>query len=285
MALFKNFSKINFTQTKFILGAFYNRNFSTEMKETTIDLQGQTINYLKVGTGKKTILLLPGALGTIWTDFRPQIEKLDKNKLTIVAWDPPGYGKSRPPKRTFDKNLYHTDAKLAAELMNKLNIPKYSLVGWSDGGITSLILAAKNPERIEALVEWGANSYIIKEELEGLKKIRDVSKWSERMRKPMIEVYGEAYFRELWENWVDTIEVIYKENNGNICKEILSDIKCPTFIIHGAQDAVCHSDHPTYLHKEIKGSKLHVFPDGKHNLHLKYADEFNDMVTKFIESV
>lgn len=140
-----------------------------EFQGTTIDLQGQTINYLKVGTGKKTILLLPGALGTIWTDFRPQIEKLDKNKLTIVAWDPPGYGKSRPPKRTFDKNLYHTYAKLAAELMNKLNISKYSLVGWSDGGITSLILAAKYPERIEGLVEWGANSYIIEEELEGLK--------------------------------------------------------------------------------------------------------------------
>ena len=32
----------------------------------------------------------------------------------------------------------------------------------------------------------------------------------------------------------------------------------------------------------VNYSRLHRFPDGKHNLHLKYKEEFNKMVEKFL---
>lgn len=38
------------------------------------------------------------------------------------------------------------------------------MLGWSDGGITAMIAAAKNPEQVEKLVIWGANSYVTEEE-------------------------------------------------------------------------------------------------------------------------
>lgn len=43
---------------------------------------------------------------------------------------------------------------------------KFSLLGWSDGGISSLILTAKYPECVEKLVIWGASSYVTPEEIE-----------------------------------------------------------------------------------------------------------------------
>lgn len=98
--------------------------------------------------------------GTIWTDFRPQMEKLDVNKLTIVAWDPPGYGKSRPPNRTFPDDFFQRDATWAHNLMKTLGYSKFSLIGWSDGGITSLVLSAAYPDSIRKMVVFGANSYI-----------------------------------------------------------------------------------------------------------------------------
>lgn len=110
-------------------------------------------------------MLFPGAVGSIQTDFKPQIEELDKTKFTIIAWDPPGYGKSRPPLRKFTKNFYFDDANMAVKVMAKLNLPKYSLLGWSDGGISSMILAAQNPDKVESLVIWGSNSYILPDEL------------------------------------------------------------------------------------------------------------------------
>jgi valacyclovir hydrolase len=45
------------------------------------------------------------------------LEGFDKSKFTLIAWDPPGYGYSRPPARVYDKNVYKRDADIAALLM------------------------------------------------------------------------------------------------------------------------------------------------------------------------
>ncbi|CAG9832708.1 unnamed protein product [Diabrotica balteata] len=160
MFLFKNTLKLTQKNLKLLA------KMSTEtLKTHKIDVDGQTINYLKVGNGPKTVLCFPGALGTIWSDFKPQLENLDRDKFTIVAWDPPGYGYSRPPNRNFGINFYRDDAICAEKFMNKLGINKYSLLGWSDGGISSMILSAKYPEKVEKLVCWGSNAYIVAEEV------------------------------------------------------------------------------------------------------------------------
>jgi len=40
--------------------------------------------------------------------------------------------------------------------------------------------------------------------------------------------------------------------------------------------------HPEYFAKQIPDARLHVFPEGKHNIHLKYAAEFNGIVSQFL---
>ncbi|KAL1115909.1 hypothetical protein AAG570_006198 [Ranatra chinensis] len=105
------------------------------------------------------------ALGTIWSDFKPQIEGFDPEKFTLVAWDPPGYGKSRPPDKKFDAQFYETDAKLASQFMQMLGFQRYSLMGWSDGGITSLVMASSGRSPVDKLVVWGANAYVTPKDL------------------------------------------------------------------------------------------------------------------------
>lgn len=51
-------------------------------------------------------------------------------------------------------------------LLQQIGFTKFSLLGWSDGGISSLILSAKYPESVEKLVVWGANSYVTPEEIQ-----------------------------------------------------------------------------------------------------------------------
>ena len=41
-------------------------------------------------------------------------------------------------------------------------------------------------------------------------------------------------------------------------------------------------EHADYLHSQIEGSKLVNWPEAKHNLHLRYADDFNRLVTDFL---
>ncbi|XP_041968722.1 valacyclovir hydrolase [Aricia agestis] len=251
-------------------------------KENKIKVGAHEINYVKVGKGPHTLLCTPGALGSIWTDFKMQVEGFDQDKCCVVAWDPPGYGKSRPPEREFPTDFYEKDADAAISFMKELNFPKFSLLGWSDGGIVGLILAAKYPNAINKLVVWGANSFILPHELEIYKNIRDVSKWSKKMREPMVELYGEEYFPKLWSNWIDGVIAVYNKNDGNICAEMLKNIKCPTFILHGEKDPMVDNVHVSHLHTHIEGARIHLYPDGKHNIHIKYAQDFNKRVQDFL---
>lgn len=259
-----------------------NNNYCTVGQEQKVTIANQVINYLKVGTGEKTLLCFPGALGTIWSDFKPQINQLNKDLFTVVAFDPPGYGFSRPPNREFTLDFYEKDAAMAYKLMKELGVDKFSLLGWSDGGISSLILAAKYPDVVDKLVVWGANSYILPEDIEAFEKIRDTKNWSDKARAPLVALYGAQGLQDMWSGWCDAMQAMHKRNGGNVCMECVARITCPTLVLHGAKDPVVQPEHPNYLSSNIRNARLHIFPQGKHNIHLRYAEEFNAIVTDFI---
>uniref|UniRef100_A0A336MFE1 CSON000821 protein n=1 Tax=Culicoides sonorensis TaxID=179676 RepID=A0A336MFE1_CULSO len=254
--------------------------------EHRMTVNGHEVNYVKTGKeiSDDNLILLPGALGSALTDFGPQLEKLPKllPTYTIIGFTPPGYGKNRAEERYFGLDFFERDALNALTLMQHLEINKFDVLGWSDGGITGMILAGFHEFNVRKLVVWGANAYIHPDEVKIYEGIRDVSKWSEKMRKPMEDVYGKEGFQQLWSEWVDTILGFYHERQGNICKEHLEVITAPTLIVHGAKDPMIVPEHVPYLLEHIKNSELYVFEEGKHNIHLRFADKFNEVVAEFL---
>lgn len=54
--------------------------------------------------------------------MKPQLDGFDKDKFTLIAWDSPGFGLSRPPERDYklhaeDKFFYQYDAETVVKLM------------------------------------------------------------------------------------------------------------------------------------------------------------------------
>ncbi|EHB09758.1 Valacyclovir hydrolase [Heterocephalus glaber] len=188
------------------------------------------------------------------TDFGPQLKSLSKKLFTVVAWDPRGYGHSRPPDRDFPVDFYERDAKDAVDLMKALNFKKVSLLGWSGGGLTALIAAAKYPAHISKMVIWGAIAYITDEDQRIYEGIRDVSKWSEKARKPLEALYGYDYFAKTCAKWVDGMQQ-FKHLDGNICRHLLPQVQCPTLIVHGEKDPLVPRFHADFLHKHVRGSQ------------------------------
>ena len=76
--------------------------------------------------------------------------------------------------------------------MEQLEVEGANLVGWSDGGITGLCLAANDTynSRIAKLVIWGSNATMSEHDREVYLSMRDVSAWSPRMRASFEAVYG-----------------------------------------------------------------------------------------------
>ncbi|XP_014666242.1 PREDICTED: valacyclovir hydrolase-like isoform X2 [Priapulus caudatus] len=245
------------------------------------EVNGVNFHYVRRGAGEHPILLMPGALGSGSSDFGPQLEKLDGSLFTIIAWDPRGYGKSIPPARDFPLDFFHRDASDATGLMNKLGFKKFSMLGWSDGGITALVLAGTFPDVVRKMVVWGSNATVTEKDMKMYDATRDIKNWSERMKGPMLAMYGEG-FQKLWSDWIDGFDRLLREKGGDLCLSETDKVRCPTLIIHGQKDAMVGQEHADYLHSHINGSKLVLLPDGKHNLHFKYATEFNQMVTEFL---
>ncbi|EPQ09815.1 Valacyclovir hydrolase [Myotis brandtii] len=262
------------------MGFFYS---STSVTSTKVAVNGVHLHYQRTGEGEHAVLLLPGMLGSGETDFGPQIKNLNKKLFTVVAWDPRGYGHSRPPDRDFPGDFFERDAKDAVDLMKTLKFKKISLLGWSDGGITALIAAAKYPSYIHKIVIWGANAYVTEEDEMIYQGIRDVSKWSEKAKKPLETLYGYDYFAKTCEKWVDGIKQFKHLPDGNICRHLLPLVQCPTLIVHGEKDPLVPRFHADFIHQHVRGSRLHLMPEGKHNLHLRFANEFNKLVEDFLQ--
>ena len=66
-------------------------------------------------------------------------------------------------------------------------------------------------------------------------------------------------------------------------KEYLKNIKNETLIIWGDKDTSYNFDQVNTLNKNIKNSRLEIFKNCAHNVHLEKPDEFNSLIKEFID--
>ncbi|KAL1511169.1 hypothetical protein AB1Y20_005985 [Prymnesium parvum] len=260
-------------------GRMLQRRMSTVASGTRA-INGFNMFYMTNGERGMPLLCMPGALGTAETDFLPQLEHL-ADTFQVVSYDPRGYGKSRPPVRDFPLDFYQRDADDAAALMAALGHEQYGVMGWSDGAISSVLLSAKYRPQVKGLVMFGGNAYFTQSDVDAFEATRDIEKnWSKRMKETHIPTYGDD-LQPMWSAAVDAWAGIYRTKGGDVCMEEAKSLTCPTLVLHGAKDPICLIDHPHWFKENIKDAQLHILPDGKHNLHIRYAEEVNALVRNF----
>jgi valacyclovir hydrolase len=242
-------------------------------------LAGLSLHFERAGQGAP-LLLIPGALGTGAGDFSAQIDWFAARRFEVIAPDPRGYGKSRPPRREYPPDFYHRDAADMFALMSALGQERFAIIGWSDGANIATIMAATRPERVSRLVVFGGQSFLTAEEIAAFNDIRRISAWSPRAAEAMRAVYGDA-LDELWDRYVAGQEALF-DAGGDLYTGLLAKVACPTLVLHGAKDPLIPGLHPEAIHRGIAGSRLHIFPDGKHNIHQRYAGDFNALAFAFL---
>lgn len=237
------------------------------------------LHFEDIGSGEP-IVFIPGALGTGAGDFPEQLSFFSE-KYRVIAPDLRGYGKSRPPERDFPLDFYHRDAEDLHALTEELGLETFRVMGWSDGANVGALFAAKYPKRVKQLVMWGGNSFVSDEEVETFRAMRSLDTWSPRMVQSLERIYGTA-LAEIWGRFVDCMEAI-QAGGGDLYRDYLPRIECPTLILHGEKDPLVPGFHPGIIQAGITNSSVYRFPEGKHNIHTKYATEFNRMMVEFFE--
>lgn len=245
-------------------------------------------------TATETVLCLPGALGTGPSDFQHLLQGGLGSQFKVIALDPRGLGGSTTGtsdstkiERDYPPDFYIRDALDAGAVMAELGYDKYHVMGWSDGANTAVHLAAhpETREAVKKLVIWGGNANVTQGDCEAWESLRSIENWSDRMRNDKAAIHGgleqlQALNEKATDGWISLYTDPQKA--GDVCLKALHYVQCPTLVVHGMKDVVSSIGHARFLAKQITNSELMIFPDGKHNLHQRYADEFHAAVKHFL---
>jgi len=245
-----------------------------------VDVNGIKVYYETYGEGEP-LLLLHGNGGSI-ESFTYQIPELSKH-FKVIAMD------SRAQGRTTDADQEITYALMASDvsaLIDKLNLGKVNVVGWSDGGNIGLELAYAHPEKVLKVVAIGANfshENFIAEPNDVVMDQNDplFQKISEMKKKSLTSIQRLS---------PDTLKVpeIKKKlealmaNYPNFTTEQLKTIKVPFLVVAGDHDLIS-LDHTLTLYKSLPQAELFIVPHASHLALIENPELVNSQIIRFLK--
>ncbi len=235
------------------------------------------------------LVLVHGFLGSsvMW---KPQIDFF-KDNFRVITPDLPGYGKSNKAK---SHNSIKSISNLVLDCLREKKIDKFHLLGHSMGGMIVQDMAKKSGEKISKLVCYSTGP---RGEMPG--RFETVDQSRENLKKKGLEITAKniaktwfikgkdaKYFdicieagKQTSIETADNSLVAIKNWNG---VDTLKNIKSETLIIWGDQDKSYNLEQIQTLENNIKNSKLIIFKNCAHNVHLEKIDQFNQTIKDFL---
>ena len=230
--------------------------------------------YHKNANTTPVLLLHSGLLSSdVWAS---EVKRLAGSRQVIVM-DARGHGRSTLGAMPFSYALLEADAMT---VLDSLHVPKVDVVGWSDGGIAGLLLAIDHPDRVAALLTYGANF-----DHSGDITTKPDSQIVALNRR--YEALGAAEYRRLspTPNDFRTFEAALGKlyvSEPAIAPAALHSIRVPTMIVAGDHDEFVLRSHSERLAALIPGAQLVILPDVSHEGPLQDPDGFHRVVQRFL---
>ncbi|MEM7334059.1 MAG: alpha/beta hydrolase [Chloroflexota bacterium] len=209
---------------------------------------------------KPTLLLLPGLLGAIRTQWRNFIQPLN-SEFRILLVDLRGHGKStnegsnlRPEKMVED----------IFGLLDDLKIDQLHVMGYSLGGYLGMLMAYTEPLRVKSLVAHATKFYWTDEAIQRMKAQLDPDMMAEKVptyADLLVQDHGARQWRLLVRQAADMI--IDLKTNG-LTEAMARKIQCPTLISVGEKDELVNILEAQRLSAVLPKGELIVLPGVKH---------------------
>lgn len=231
-----------------------------------------------------TLLLVHGAAGS-HLSWRRQFDELSE-RFRIIAVDLPGHGLSEGAGEATISRY----REFVAGLMDSLELEDVVLGGHSMGGAVALEIALENPGRLGGLVLVGTGARLrvlpaifsmLREDYEVV--VRGMARF----------VFGSDASEELVEEEKQLMancapEVILKDftacDSFDVMEQV-GQIKLPSLIVCGENDALTPLKYSEFLHDKIEESELVLFEQCGHMPMLEKSEEFNARVSSFLVSL
>lgn len=222
---------------------------------------GPKMYYEEYGTGTPLLILSGGGIDRSVRDFDQCIALL--NGFRVILPDSPGQGKSEQP----DTLTYQLLTDYFSHFIDSLDLDSVYVMGWSDGGITALLLAAARPDKVKKVVAVGANNGLIGYTLPpGMDvssiKPEPLESWAIRNKKS-VDNYSKEIKRD-WKKMMNSLNAMWYQEEY-FPDSILSQIHVPVMIAQGDRDDISIA-HAVSLHRMIANSQLCILPGTGHEV-------------------
>ena len=124
----------------------------------TVSIDGLNIFYREAGSRSNPTILLLHGFPTSSHMFRNLMPAL-ADRFHLVALDYPGYGNSSMPTVNEFDYTFDRLAEIVEKFITAIDLKKYSLYVMDYGAPIGYRIAAKYPERVEALIVQNGNAY------------------------------------------------------------------------------------------------------------------------------
>lgn len=224
-----------------------------------LDISNTKIYYEEYGSGIP-LLLLHGGFGSIH-DFQKVIPKLAKH-FRVIAVDSPGHGRSEQA----DTLSFDLMSDYFSQMIDLFKLDSVNIMGYSDGGITALLLAAKRPDKVKKIIASGVNSRMDAVKPEILEYLNAVSPdFIQANQKEWLTAYQrKSPEKGKWKKYITDMTSMYSKN-VLITNQTLSNIKAEVLLVYGDRDVI-KLEHGIELYETIDRSKLCVIPDTPHEV-------------------
>ncbi|MFX0001038.1 MAG: alpha/beta fold hydrolase [Candidatus Hodarchaeota archaeon] len=260
------------------------------------------INYIKEGIGEP-LVLIQGS-NTRLEAWNYQIDFF-KERMTIIAFDNRGAGKSSRPDYPYTMDMYVEDTK---NLLNYLNIKeKIHLCGISLGGEIAQEFILKYPERVKTLILIATEPNVDPTKFSQTIKVyheMDKMNFDQKFQLIFPILYTNTFKRKLRKD-EELMEKLKKEMNfmfaieyGPKLKDLINQFKAladfntidslhkiiqPTLILVGSKDIRNPPERSKLIHEKISNSKLEILENLKHGLTIEAPEIVNNAIWNFIK--
>ena len=231
---------------------------------------GTSLIYYEAQGSGTPVLVLPGLFGSI-EEFSGLRDALVMAGYRVIAADLPGSGRSEPQPRAYTASYYEEDTHAFAALLQHLESGPAHLMGFSDGGEISLLMAALMPGVARSVVTWGAAGVLNDPSGQLREAIYNVVDHPiaplEQFRDYLVSTYGEANARAMTQSMVAAMSDII-EAGGELSLSKAGNITCPVLLIAGEHDIFAPPALASELAARIRTAEVLVAEGADHNVYM-----------------
>lgn len=203
----------------------------------------------------KPLVMVHGGLASS-SYFGAVIPYLTAEGFHVICVDSRGHGRSTRSAQPYSYELMASDV---VAMMDALHIPKADLVGWSDGGIIGIVMAIHDPERLNRVFAFGANTVP-----DGL--IPDFDKaglFADYIQRASGEYEKISPTPDQYDGFVEQIGQMWA-TQPRITDAQLQAIHTPIAIADGRYDEAIRQSHSRYMAATIPNARLVILPGVSH---------------------